>query len=42
MNEQRIRDVLRQATDTAEILIGDDVLGEAPRLVRPRLATGTP
>lgn len=32
MNEQRIRDALRQATDTAEILIGDDVLGEAPRL----------
>lgn len=34
MNEQRIRDALRQATDTAEILIGDDVLGEAPRLFR--------
>jgi glycerol-1-phosphate dehydrogenase [NAD(P)+] len=32
MNEQRIRDALKQATDTAEILIGDDVLGEAPRL----------
>jgi len=32
MSEQRIRDALRQATDTAEILIGDDVLGEAPRL----------
>jgi glycerol-1-phosphate dehydrogenase [NAD(P)+] len=32
MSGQRIRDALRQATDTAEILIGDDVLGEAPRL----------
>lgn len=32
MDEQRIREALSQATDTAEILIGDDVLGQAPRL----------
>ncbi len=32
MDEQRIREALSQATDTAEILIGDDVLAQAPRL----------
>jgi glycerol-1-phosphate dehydrogenase [NAD(P)+] len=32
MNEQRIRDALSEATDTAEILIGEDVIGEVPRL----------
>lgn len=32
MNEQRIRDALSEATDTAQVLIGEDVLGEAPRL----------
>jgi glycerol-1-phosphate dehydrogenase [NAD(P)+] len=32
MDEQRIREALSEAGDTAEVLIGEDVLGEAPRL----------
>jgi glycerol-1-phosphate dehydrogenase [NAD(P)+] len=32
MNAQRIRQALAEAGDTAEVLIGDDVLGETPRL----------
>jgi glycerol-1-phosphate dehydrogenase [NAD(P)+] len=41
MNEQRIRDALRQASDTSEILIGEDVLAEASRLFEAAFGHGS-